>query len=145
MAGIQSAVNAMVSAPGSIKITQNISDVLKKELADEKATTTAYGKMTNIFSRLANNEDVSKEEIKEVGELIKQVPAQNREMFGQSLKSVQSLARSNISQQMRVSMLQDRLAEYMNRPNVPKAVAMTSSYDLNAKEEMKSGTTKTSR
>lgn len=145
MAGIQSAVNAMVSAPGNIKITQNISDVLKKELADEKATTTAYGKMTNIFSRLANNEDVSKEEIKEVGELIKQVPAQNREMFGQSLKSVQSLARSNISQQMRVSMLQDRLAEYMNRPNVPKAVAMTSSYDLNAKEEMKSGTTKTSR
>lgn len=145
MAGIQSAVNAMVSAPGNIKITQNISDVLKKELADEKATTTAYGKMTNIFSRLANNEDVSKEEIKEVGELIKQVPAQNREMFGQSLKSVQSLARSNISQQMRVSMLQDRLAEYMNRPNVPKAVAMTSSYDLNAKEEMKSGTTQTSR
>ena len=145
MAGIQSAVNAMVSAPGNIKITQNISDVLKKELADEKATTTAYGKMTNIFSRLANNEDVSKEEIKEVGELIKQVPAQNREMFGQSLKSVQSLARSNISQQMRVSMLQDRLAEYMNRPNVPKAVAMTSSYDLNAKEEMKSGTSKTSR
>lgn len=142
---IQSAVNAMVSAPGNIKITQNISDVLKKELADEKATTTAYGKMTNIFSRLANNEDVSKEEIKEVGELIKQVPAQNREMFGQSLKSVQSLARSNISQQMRVSMLQDRLAEYMNRPNVPKAVAITSSYDLNAKEEMKSGTTKTSR
>ena len=142
---IQSAVNAMVSAPGNIKITQNINDVLKKELADEKATTTAYGKMTNIFSRLANNEDVSKEEIKEVGELIKQVPAQNREMFGQSLKSVQSLARSNVSQQMRVAMLQDRLAEYENRPNVPKAVAMTSSYDLNAKEETKSGTSKTSR
>lgn len=145
MAGIQSAVNAMVSAPGNIKITQNISDVLKKELADEKATTTAYSKMTNIFSRLANGEEVSKEEIREVGELIKQVPAQNREMFGQSLKSVQSLARTNVSQQMRISMLQDRLADYKNRPNVPKAVAMTSSYDLNAKEEMKSGTTKTSR
>lgn len=145
MAGIQSAVNAMVSAPAHVNIGKNVAEVLKTELAGEKVTKEAYGKMTNIFSRLANDEDVSKEEIKEVGELIKQVPAQNREMFGQSLKSVQSLARTNISQQMRISMLQDRLSEYKNRPNVPKAVAMTSSYDLNAKEEMKSGTAKTSR
>lgn len=145
MAGIQSAANSLVSAPAHVKISQNITELLKTELAGEKATNEAYGKMTNIFSRLANDEDISKEEIKEVGELLKKVPAKNREMFGQSLKSVQSLARSNISQQMRVSMLQDRLAEYANRPNVPKAVAMTSSYDLNVKEEMKSGTSKTSR
>ena len=145
MAGFQSAANSVVSAPAHINIGKNITEMLKTELAGAKATNEAYGKMTNIFSRLANDEEVSKEEIKEVGELIKQVPKQNREMFGQSLKSVQSLARSNISQQMRVSILQDRLAEYMNRPNVPKAVAMTSSYDLNVKEEMKSGASKTSR
>ena len=140
---IQGAVNAAVSAPGSIHIKKNLAQELARDLAGEKATTAAYGKMTNIFSRLANDENVSKEEIKEAGELIKQVPTQNREMFGQSLKSVQSLARTNISQQMRLAMLQDRLTDYQNRPNVPRAIAITSSYDLNAKEEMKNGNSQT--
>lgn len=140
---IQGAVNAAVSAPGSIHIKKNLAAELARDLAGEKATSTAYGKMTNIFSRLANDEDVSKEEIKEVGELIKQIPTQNREAFGRSLKSVQSLARTNISQQMRLSMLHDRLADYENRPNVPRAIAMTSSYDINAKEEVKNGKSQT--
>ena len=140
---IQAAVNTAVSAPGSIHIKKNLAQELARDLAGEKATNTAYGKMTNIFSRLANDEEVSKEEIKEVGELIKQVPTQNREAFSQSLKSVQSLARTNITQQIRLSMLQDRLADYENRPNVPRAIAMTSSYDMSAKEEMKNGKSQT--
>ena len=145
MAGFQSAANAVVSAPGNIGRNKAFVDVLKTQLEGEQAFNAAIGAMSRITKANAEGRPAEEADLDIAMEAMNKVPANRRKDLNDILNSTYELDDRRIEAEGRLRKLQKRLDEYEKRPNVPKAIAMTSSYDLQAKEEIKSGTTQTSR
>ena len=163
MAGFQSAANAVVSAPGNIGRDKAFVDVLKTQLAGEKATTDAYNTIANNTTRIAKGETLSDEELNKTRELIQKIPEPNRKAFSDAMEGVINLGKSYTSQQIK---LNERTQEKVNiikaglqRKSMMKAATGYSREELLAggldkvmqgiREDMKggieSGTTQTSR
>ena len=145
MAGFQSAVNTITSAPARFNVQKSIVDVLKTELAGEKAFNTAVSAMSRMTKANAEGCPAEDADLDIAMEAMNKVPEDRRKELSDILRSTDELTDRARTAEGRLRKLQKRLDEYEKRPNVPKAIAMTSSYDLQAKEEMKSGTTQTSR
>ena len=150
MAGFQNAANAITGAPGRISAQSTILGQLKRDLAGEKAFNAAVGAVSRITKVQAEGRPAEDADLDSAMEEIKKVPDNRKQDLFDILSNI-DLAQHATKMAAdkyyrdRLVKLQKRLDEYEKRPNVPKAIAMTSSYDLQAKEEMKSGTTQTSR
>lgn len=163
MAGFQSAANAVVSAPGNIGKDKALVDVLKTQLAGEKATTEAYNTFANNAIRIAKGETLSDEELNKTRELVQKIPESNRKAFSHAMEGVANLGKAYASEKIK---LYDRTQEKINiikaglqRKSMMKAATGYSREELLAgkldevvkgiREDMKggieSGTTQTSR
>ena len=152
MAGFQSAANAVVSAPGNIGRDKAFVDVLKTQLAGEKATTAAYEGIQKMTATLARGEEPTKEELKGLGEIVKNVPAENRERFMASIEDMKAIGKQQALNAYRIANLRDRIRERETelsiRKGIPTAIrtiANQGALNRYEEEEMKSGTTQTSR
>lgn len=163
MAGFQSATNAVVSAPGNIGRNKALVDVLKTQLAGEKATTEAYNTIANNTTRIAKGEAMSDEELNTTRALIQKIPEPNRKAFSDAMEGVVNLGKAYTSQQIK---LYNRLEQHvaaikagLQHKSMSKALSGYSREELLAgglekfmqgiREDMKggieSGTTQTSR
>lgn len=163
MAGFQQAANAVVSAPSNIGRDKALVDVLKTQLAGEKATTEAYNTIANNTTRIAKGETLSGEELNKTRALIQKIPEPNRKAFSDAMEGVVNLGKAYTSQQIK---LNERTQEKVNtikaglqRKSMLKAATGYSRKELLAggldkviqeiREDMKggieSGTTQTSR
>lgn len=152
MAGFQSAANAVVSAPGNIGRNKAFVDVLKTQLAGEKATTEAYEGIQKMTATLARGETPTKEELKGLGEIVKNVPVENREKFMASIEDMKAIGKQQALNEYRIANLKDRIRERETelsiRKGIPTAIrtiANQGALNRYEEEEMKSGTTQTSR
>ena len=152
MAGFQSAANAVVSAPGNIGGNKAFVNVLKTELAGEKATAAAYEGIQKMTATLARGETPTKEELKGLGEIFKNVPVENRDKFMASIENMKAIGKQKAINEYRIANLRDRIRERETelsiRKGIPTAIRIIANQDaLNRyeEEEMKSGTTQTSR
>lgn len=152
MAGFQSAANAVVSAPGNIGRNKAFVDVLKTQLAGEKATTAAYEGIQKMTATLARGETPTAEELKGLGEIVKNVPVENREKFMASIEDMKAIGKQQALNEYRIANLRDRIRERETelsiRKGIPSAIrtiANQGALNRYEEEEMKSGTTQTSR
>ena len=152
MAGFQSAANAVVSAPGNIGRNKAFVDVLKTQLAGEKATTAAYEGIQKMTATLARGETPTAEELKGLGEIVKNVPVENREKFMASIEDMKAIGKQQALNEYRLANLRDRIRERETelsiRKGIPPAIrtiANQNALNRYEEEEMKSGTTQTSR
>lgn len=163
MAGFQQAANTITGAPARFNVQKSIVDVLKTQLAGEKATTDAYNTIANNTTRIAKGETLSDEELNKTRELIQKIPEPNRKAFSDAMEGVVNLGKGYTSQQIK---LNERTQEKVNiikaglqRKSMLKAATGYSREELLAggldkvmqgiREDMKggieSGTTQTSR
>ena len=152
MAGFQSAANTITSSPARFNVQKSIVDALKTELAGEKATTEAYASIQKMTRNLAEGRMPTTEEVKGLGEIVKNVPAENREKFKSSIKDMVTIGKQRALNEYRIANLRERLSERETelsiRKGIPTAIsAIANQGELNRyeEEEMKSGTTQTSR
>lgn len=152
MAGFQSTANTITGAPARFNVQKSIVDVLKTELAGEKATTAAYAGIQKMTSTLAQGRMPTTEEVKSLGEIIKNVPAENKEKFMASIKDMTTIGRQQALNEFRIANLKERLRERETelsiRKGIPTAIGVIANQGaLNRyeEEEMKSGATQTSR
>ena len=152
MAGFQSAANTITGAPARFNVQKSIVDVLKTELAGEKATTAAYAGIQKMTRTLAQGHMPTKEEVKSLGEIVKNVPVENREKFMESIKDMTTIGKQQALNEYRIANLSERLRERETelsiRKGIPTAInTIANQNELNRyeEEEMKSGTTQTSR
>lgn len=152
MAGFQNAANAVVSAPGNIGRNKAFVDVLKTQLAGEKATTAAYEGIQKMTAALARGETPTSEELKGLGEIVKNVPVENREKFMASIEDMKAIGKQQALNEYRIANLRDRIRERETelsiRKGIPTAIrtiANQGALNRYEEEEMKSGTTQTSR
>lgn len=150
MAGFQQAANTITGAPARFNVQKSIVEELQRDLAGEQAFNAAVGVVSRITKMQAEGRPAEDADLDSAMEAINKVPGNRKKDLFDILSNVDLAVRANGMAadkyyRDRLVKLQNRLDEYEKRPNVPKAVAMTSSYDLQEKEEMKSGTTQTSR
>ena len=163
MAGFQSAANAVVSAPGNFHIKKNIAQELARDLAGEQATNLAYRQATAIFERQAAGYAATPQQVEEFKQTLTQVPVANREMFTRSASAVEGMSEKVRDQRATIRNQAERIYRahqaVINKKSMSKALwgksaeeirvdAKSSMYAQAAKEvkeEMKSGTTQTSR
>ena len=152
MAGFQNAANTIVGAPAQLKFQKSIVDVLKTELAGEKATTAAYEGIQKMTATLARGGEPTKEELKGLGEIVKNVPVENREKFKAAIEDMKAIGKQQALYEYRLANLKDRIRERETelsiRKGIPPAIRnIANQNELNRyeEEEMKSGTTQTSR
>ena len=152
MAGFQQAANTITSAPARFNVQKSIVDVLKTELAGEKATTAAYEGIQKMTATLARGETPTKEELKGLGEIVKNVPVENREKFMASIEDMKAIGKQQALNEYRIANLRDRIRERETelsiRKGIPTAIrtiANQNALNRYEEEEMKSGTTQTSR
>ena len=152
MAGFQQAANTITGAPARFNVQKSIVDVLKTQLAGEKATTEAYAGIQKMTNTLAQGRMPTKEEVKGLGEIVKNVPVENREKFLASIKDMVSVGKQQALNEYRINILRERLRERETelsiRKGIPTAIRnIANQGELNRyeEEEMKSGTTQTSR
>ena len=163
MAGIQSAVNAMVSAPGNIHIKKNLAQELARDLAGEEATNLAYRQATAIFERQAAGYAATPQQVEDFKQTLNQVPIANREMFTRSANAVEGMSEKVRDQRATIRNQAERIYRayqaVLSKKSMSKALWSKSAEEIRAdaksgmfaqaakevKEEMKSGTTKTSR
>lgn len=150
MAGFQQAANTITGAPARFNVQKSIVEELQRDLAGEKAFNSAVGAVSRITKVQAEGRPAEDADLDSAMEAIEKVPDNRKKDLFDILSNV-DLAQHATKMAAdkyyrdRLVKLQKRLDEYEKRPNVPKAIAMTSSYDLQEKEELKSGTTQTSR
>ena len=160
---IQSAVNAMVSAPGNIHIQKNLAQELARDLAGEEATNLAYRQATAIFERQAAGYAATPRQVEEFKQTLDQVPVKNREMFTRSASAVEGMSNTVRDQRATIRNQAERIYRahqaVLSKKSMSKALWGKSAEEMRAeaksgmyaqaakevKEEMKSGTTKTSR
>lgn len=163
MAGIQSAVNAMVSAPANIHIKKNLAQELARDLAGEEATNLAYRQATAIFERQAAGYAATPQQVEDFKQTLTQVPVANREMFTRSANAVEGMSEKVRDQRATIRNQAERIYRahqaVLSKKSMSKALWGKSAEEIRAdaksgmfaqaakevKEEMKSGTTKTSR
>lgn len=163
MAGFQQAANAVVSAPGRISAQSTIVGQLKRDLAGEQATTKAYQTIANATTRIAKGETVSDKELNEIRTQFQDVPEANRKDLLNTMKGVVGLGKAYTSQHLKLTRrIGEEVATIkagLQRKNMLKAMTGYSREELLAgglekymqgvqedlKEELKSGTTQTSR
>ena len=152
MAGFQQAANTITSAPARFNVQKSIVDVLKTELEGEKATTEAYAGIQNMTKTLSQGSLPTAEEVKSLGEIVKNVPIKNREKFKSSIEDMVLIGKQQALNEYRIANLTNRLRERETelsiRKGIPTAILNIANQDsLNRyeEEEMKSGTTQTSR
>ena len=152
MAGFQSAANTITGAPARFNVQKSIVDVLKTELEGEKATTAAYAGIQKMTSTLAQGRMPTREDLKGLGEIVKNVPAENKEKFMASIEDMKAIGRQQALNEFRIANLRERLRERETelsiRKGIPTAIgviANQASLNRYEEEEMKSGTTQTSR
>ena len=152
MAGIQQAANTITGAPARFNVQKSIVDVLKTQLEGEKATTAAYEGIQKMTATLARGEEPTKEELKGLGEIVKNVPAENRERFMASIEDMKAIGKQQALNEYRIANLRDRIRERETelsiRKGIPTAIrtiANQGALNRYEEEEMKSGTTQTSR
>lgn len=152
MAVFQQAANAVTGAPARFNIQKSIVDVLKTELAGEKATTAAYEGIQKMTATLARGETPTSEELKGLGEIVENVPVKNREKFMASIEDMKAIGKQQALNEYRIANLKDRIRERETemsiRKGIPPAIRIIANQNaLNRyeEEEMKSGTTQTSR
>lgn len=152
MAGFQQAANTITGAPARFNVQKSIVDVLKTQLAGEKATTAAYAGIQKMTATLAQGSMPTKEEVKSLGEIVKNVPAENREKFMASIEDMKAIGKQQALNEYRIANLRERLRERETelsiRKSIPTAIGVIANQgELNRyeEEEMKSGTTQTSR
>ena len=152
MAGFQQAANAITSAPARFNVQKSMVDVLKTELEGEKATTAAYAGIQKMTKTLAQGSLPTAEEVKSLGEIVKNIPIKNREQFKSSIKDMVSIGKQQAVNEYRIANLRERLRERETelsiRKGIPTAISTIANQNaLNRyeEEEMKSGTTQTSR
>ena len=160
---IQSAVNAMVSAPGNIHIQKNLAQELARDLAGEEATNLAYRQATAIFERQAAGYAATPRQVEEFKQTLDQVPVKYREMFTRSASAVEGMSNTVRDQRATIRNQAERIYRahqaVLSKKSMSKALWGKSAEEMRAeaksgmyaqaakevKEEMKSGTTKTSR
>lgn len=160
---IQSAVNAMVSAPGNIHIQKNLAQELARDLAGEEATNLAYRQATAIFERQAAGYAATPQQVEEFKRTLTQVPVKNREMFTRSTNAVEGMSEKVRDQRATIRNQAERIYRahqaLINKKSMSKALWGKSAEEIRAdaksamfaqaakevKEEMKSGTSKASR
>lgn len=152
MAGFQQAANTITEAPARFNIQKSIVDALKTQLAGEKFTTAAYAGIQKMTRTLAQGIMPTKEEVESLGEIVKNVPTQNRERFKDSLNDMVAIGKQQALNEYRIANLRERLrereTELLIRKGIPTAIhTIANQGELNRyeEEEMKSGTTQTSR
>ena len=163
MAGFQSAANTISGAPARFNVQKSIVDVLKTELAGEKATTAAYNNIANNTARIAKGETLSDEEFNETRELIKKIPETNRKAFSDAMDGVVNLGKAYASQKVKLNQRTyeniSAIKAGVQRKSMLKALSGYSREELlngglekyvermreDMKEELKSGATQTSR
>lgn len=152
MAGFQQAANVITGAPARFNVQKSIVDVLKTQLAGEKATTAAYGGLQKMTATLARGEAPTAEELKGLGEIVKNVPVENREKFMASIEDMKAIGKQQALNEYRIANLRDRIRERETelsiRKGIPTAIrtiANQGALNRYEEEEMKSGTTQTSR
>lgn len=152
MAGFQQAANTITGAPARFNVQKSIVDVLKTELAGEKATTAAYAGIQKMTRTLAEGTLPTVEEVKSLGEIVKNVPTENREKFKSSIDDMVLIGKQQALNEYRIANLTKRLhereTELSIRKGIPTAIrTIANQGELNRyeEEEMKSGTTQTSR
>ncbi len=163
MAGIQSAVNAMVSAPGNIHIKKNLAQELARDLAGEEATNLAYRQAVAIFERQAAGRAATPQQVEEFKQTLTQVPVNNKEMFTRSVDAVEGMSNTIRDQRATIRNQAERIYRahqaVLTKKSMSKALWGKSAEEIRSeaksgmfaqaakevKEEMNSGTTKTSR
>ena len=152
MAGFQQAANTITSAPARFNVQKSIVDVLKTELEGEKATTEAYAGIQNMTKTLSQGSLPTAEEVKSLGEIVKNVPIKNREKFKSSIEDMVLIGKQQALNEYRIANLTNRLRERETelsiRKGIPTAILNIANQDSPNRyeeEEMKSGTTKPSR
>ena len=152
MAGFQQAANTITGAPAQFNIQKSIVDALKTQLEGEKATTAAYAGIQKMTSIMAQGRMPTRKEVKSLGEIVKNVPVENREKFMASIKDMTTIGKQQALNEYRIANLRERLRERETelsiRKGIPTAirtVANQSELNRYEEEEMKSGTTQTSR
>lgn len=163
MAGFQNAANTIVGAPARLKVQKSIVDVLKTELAGEQATNLAYQQATAIFERQAAGHAATPKQVEDFKQTLTQVPIKNREMFTRSANAVEGMSNTVRDQRTTIRNQAERIYRarqaLINKKSMSKALWGKSAEEIRAdaksgmfaqaakevKEEMKSGTTQTSR
>lgn len=158
---IQGAVNAAVSAPGSIHIKKNLAQELARDLAGEQATNLAYQQATAIFERQAAGFKATAQQAEEFKQTLKEVPVKNREMFTQSASAVEGMSETIRAQRSTIQNQAERIIgayqAVINKKSMSRALFGKSSEELRteaktsmyaqgvrqAKEEMKNGKSQT--
>ena len=163
MAGIQQAANTITGAPARFNIQKSIAEELQRDLAGEQATNLAYRQATAIFERQAAGYSATPQQVEEFKQTLTQVPVQNREMFTRSASAVEGMSEKVRDQRATIRNQAERIYRahqaVLSKKSMSKALWGKSAEEIRAdaksgmyaqatkeaKEEMKSGTSKTSR
>lgn len=163
MAGIQQAANTITGAPARFNIQKSIVEELQRDLAGEEATNLAYRQAAAIFERQAAGRAATPQQVEEFKQTLSQVPIKNREMFTRSANAVEGMSEKVRDQRATIRNQAERIYRahqaVISKKSMSKALWGKSAEEIRAdaksgmfaqaakdvKEEMKSGTTKTSR
>ena len=163
MAGFQSAANTLTGAPARFNVQKSIVEELQRDLAGEQATNLAYRQAAAIFERQAAGYAATPQQVKDFKQTLTQVPVANREMFTRSASAVEGMSEKVRDQRATIRNQAERIYRthqaLINKKSMSKALFGKSAEEIRAdaksgmyaqavkevKEEMKSGTTQTSR
>ena len=163
MAGFQQAANTITGAPARFNIQKSIVEELQRDLAGEQATNLAYRQATAIFERQAAGYAATPQQVEDFKQTLTQVPVANREMFTRSASAVEGMSEKVRDQRATIRNQAERIYRahqaVINKKSMSKALWGKSAEEIRAdaksgmyaqavkevKEEMKSGTTQTSR
>ena len=161
----QSAANTIVSAPGHFKFQKNLVQQLQRDLEGEQATNLAYQQATQLSKQYATGVKPNAEQEKQFKETLNQIPAKNRQMFTESINSldamsetIRDLRNTALNQADRITNAYDAIIAHKS---ISRALFDKSSAELRAKatdpnniiaqgvkaakEELKNGKTQTTR